>query len=97
MKTSTNVELKGWMNTFVPKSLDVNVREWLLENEMTEDDARVFEPDTTFADLRSCAKVIDKFGNRTLDYDRLGAFCTTDDMDSTLRDITFDAAFAIIN
>ena len=95
MKTSTNKEIKGWRNTFTPKDLTVNVREWLLENGQDEDDATIFDAETTFADLKSCLAGKDQYGVQEIDYDKLGQFCCTNALDSFLRDITFDALSAI--
>ena len=95
MKTSTNKELNGWSKIYSPKNLKVNVREWLLDNGQDDEDAEIFDTNTTFADLKSCVTGKDEYGCNVLDYDNLGRFCAVQALDSFLRDLTFDALFSI--
>lgn len=95
MKTSTKKVINGYRNTFTPKNLKVNVCAWMLENGLDEQDTNCIFADTTFADLKSCDKGVNEHGAHVIDWDRLDQFCYTYGMDSFIRDIIFDATFAI--
>lgn len=93
MKTSTNKELKGWRNTFVPKNENIFIAEWLLENGLAED-ADKTEEHVKFADLRKYI-VEQRNGRNVIDCEAMGEIMKDDYIDSFLRDILFDAHNAI--
>lgn len=93
MKTSTNKELKGWRNTFVPKNEDVLIADWLRENDLAED-ADKTEEYVKFADLRKYI-VEQRNGRNVIDCEAMGEIMKDDYIDSFLRDILFDALDAI--
>ena len=95
MKTSTNIALKGWNNTFVPKNLNVKVAEWLAENDFSQEDVDNVYDNATFADFKTAIVGKSERGFNIVDTDKCCAFCNTQYMDSFLRDAIFDALDAI--
>lgn len=87
MKTSTNIELKGWSNLYQPKSMRVNIREWLTENGL-QDDAATVKESATFGDFEKCQK-----GEKELDWERYEALLESH-ADTFLRDVIFAAVEA---
>ena len=95
MKTSTNIELKGWNNTFVPKNLKVKVSAWLAENGL-EEDAQNIDSTATFADFKQFIIGTDKHGLQIVDCEACQReYVENGYMDSFLRDVIFDALSAI--
>jgi len=95
MKTSTNVALNGWNNTFVPKNLNVKVADWLAENDFSEKDVESINEGVTFADFKTCICGKNEHGLDIIDTAKCGQFCVSCYMDSFLRDAIFDAIDAI--
>lgn len=87
MKTSINKELKGWTKLYTPKSLNVNVREWLKENGLA-DDAKSISEKATFKDFQDCEQ-----GEDGLDWERYEDL-TIGHVDTFLRDVIYSAVEA---
>ena len=95
MKTSTNKLIKGWNNTYAPKDFNVKVAEWLRENNC-EDDANNFDKNATFGDLKKFLQGTNEYGQNIVDVDAIELeYVENGYMDSFMRDIIFDAYFAI--
>lgn len=91
MNTSTKTMVPGWFKTFVPKSLNVKVAEWLAENEFSENDINAISDGTTFADFKSCIEGQSAAGLDIVNTDKCSRFLKSGYMDSFLRDAIFDA------
>lgn len=89
MKTSNiNIELKGWRELYQPKSMSVNVREWLTENGLQKDAATVKEG-ATFGDFAACQKA-----EKELDWEKYEALLEGD-ADTFLRDVIYSAVKSV--
>lgn len=93
MKTSTNKQLTGWNDTYVPRNLNVKVAEWLQENGFDNDVENV-DADATFADFKSCICGTDH-GLYVIDTEKMGRYCDSYYMDTFLRDAIYSAIKAL--
>lgn len=89
MNTSTSKAVKGWNNTFAPKSLNIKVSEWLAENDFSNEDVECVDEDATFADFKEC------LDGGYVDLSKMNRLCDGDYMDTFLRDAIYDAIDAI--
>jgi len=95
MKTSTNIEVKGWNKIYTPKNLKVKVAAWLAENDLA-DDAKNIDSKATFKDFQKFIIGTDEHGLQTVDVQACEReYVENGYMDSFLRDVIFDALTAI--